>query len=274
MCSVNNTTLVTCFYPVKSKFTVDTYLDWATKYMRLKAPIVLFTDISFVDIFLEMRGNLPIHIITQPFEEIYMYANYKDKWAEQYEINKVVSDRFNLSEKLFALWSNKSVWVVEAIQNNPFNTEFFMWVDLGVFRDGERTISLVENLFPNHTFFPKDKLIFSSIDDLKIECHNKRDDIFGFFNYPDTYLAGNIWGGGISACVNFREKYEIVLNKYFILGRDCSNDQYPMLSTILEYRDLGVVLKPARNIDVDIWFSSLYILSGLADYEINLTYHK
>ena len=62
-------TLVTAFYPIRSKFPSDTYMIWAKTFLSLDAPIVLFTTPELEDTFRKMREGRPIVIITSPFED-------------------------------------------------------------------------------------------------------------------------------------------------------------------------------------------------------------
>jgi hypothetical protein len=73
-------TVVTAYYPIKSKFSKEQYLEWGKTFMRLEAPIVLFTEEHLISELQILRENRPIKFIIIPFEKLDTWVKYKDKW--------------------------------------------------------------------------------------------------------------------------------------------------------------------------------------------------
>ena len=172
---MRHTTLVTAFYPIRSKFPIQKYLEWISNFMMLKSPIVLFTDAQFEPIARQMRGSLPIHIIVQPFEQIYMWRIYRDQWIADHGRDREAHIH---TPELYAVWANKAVWVKEAIEANPFSTEHFFWCDIGAFRD--RTImGGFSERFPDPARLVHDRVLFSSVERCTPDDYVVRDGIIG-----------------------------------------------------------------------------------------------
>lgn len=135
-------TFVSCWYMLKSKFPVNTYLQWirfilesVNNYFYL----IIFTDIQsecllkkYVDA--HYFENKNIKIIIKPFEKMYNYK-YKDNWIKNHNANTLLN---NKSEwKLNMLWAEKIHFVNDARENQYFQlTDFYGWCDIGYFREG------------------------------------------------------------------------------------------------------------------------------------------
>lgn len=242
------TTLVTCFYEIPSKFPKERYLRWASEYMRLKSPIVLFTSAEWVPKFKQMRGDLPIHIVVRPFEELDSWFLYKDLWIMHHEKDREAHIH---SPQLYALWANKAFFVKEAIALNPFETTHFFWCDIGAFRETIADQKIIDN-FPLAARFPTDRILMSSVAPLRA---GESD-----FEHVDR-IVGGLWGGTGEACLRWLAAYESMLLVYKQRGKFAGKDQSVMLSAYLADPNVATIVKP--NIPhMDIWFYLTRLLSN------------
>lgn len=261
-------TIVTAYYPIKSKFLVDRYLEWGKTFLKLESPIVLFTEESVVPYIQSVRGNLPIKIYTISFNELDTWKLYKNKWIEHYEIDP---EKNIHTPELYCIWAEKAFFVEKAIKSNPFNTDYFFWCDFGAFRDSNID-SIILKSFPKITHLHKDKILLQAINQLKHTDKHKRDD--GIMGEPITNiwnevrLVGGLWGGGIEGCLKWKDAYHDMLNRYFDSGRFAGKDQIVMLSTYLEHPNLASVIKCTLG-GIDEWFYLEYLLS---DKSVELQY--
>jgi hypothetical protein len=265
-------TIVTAYYPIRSKFTKDKYLEWGKTFLKLKSPIVIFTEEHLISELSSLRGNFPIKFISLPFEELDTWKLYKDKWVQNHTIDPENSYH---TPELYAIWAQKAFFVEMAIKSNYFNTNYFFWCDFGAFRDENIDVSIL-NSFPTTTYFTDHKLLLQSVGDLTdAEKNIKNDGIYGerISNmWNDIRLVGGLWGGSSIACLRWKEAYQTMLEKYFIKGRFAGKDQIVMLSTYLENPTLATVIKPTINY-INNWFFFQYILSNQnISYELNNTY--
>jgi hypothetical protein len=258
------TTVVTAFYPIKSKFPLPVYMQWASTFMKMEAPIVLYTDPQYESVFKAMRGDKPIHIIRQPFNECFMWTKYAGAWIHHHALDHEANIH---SPQLYAVWANKASWVKEAIEVNPFGTSFFFWCDIGAFREPQ----WMAPHFPQSKHFPSDAVLFSSVDRCVPDDYVKRaDGIIGDFKHVNR-IVGGLWGGSIVACIRWATAFESQLTKYFAAGRFAGKDQSVMLSALLEDPTLGVVVKP--SLAVNPWFFLQYLLSDCdAAFTVDETY--
>ena len=217
---------------------------WIENLMKIENPIVMYTTSELAPKIHAMRGTLPLVIQTQPFESIYMWETYKDEWKK--ELEKDPENGYH-SPMLYAIWANKCVWVHEISKMNPFNTEFFMWVDSGGFRiDNDHHYYC--KLFPKFCRFPKDKMVFSLIWKFYEEDYRRTNSIIGDFtkvgdDYKDR-IVGGFWGGNRLACEKWRKAYEMMLLRYFVKGLFAGKEQNIMASVLLEDPTLGEILEP------------------------------
>jgi hypothetical protein len=258
-------TVVTCFYAIPSKQPKETYLAWANHFMKVNACVILFTSNEYQPLFANMRGSLPIEIIVQPFEELYMWKKYELDW----KTHKLLDKEEYHSPELYALWANKVKFVEEAIQRNPFHTEFFYWCDIGAFRS-EPTTAMISN-FPLLRF-PKHKLLLASIHPRIHTDIAYENPCMGVFSDKNR-LIGGLFGGDAHACLRWSQAYEDMLLLYFQKGQFAGKDQSVMLSTYLKDPSLAEVVR-STVADIDNWFFTEYLLSDAnVQYVIDTTYH-
>ena len=253
-------TVVTAFYPIRSKFPSRQYVEWASTFLQIDAPVVLFTEESLVTTFASLRGNRPIHIIVLPFEELDTWKLYGDKWKEQHAIDP---EHVYHTPELYAIWAQKAFFVKRAIQVNPFHTTHFFWCDIGAFRNPGISTRILET-FPRTHYFVEDKILFQSMGRLEeTDKEMKEDGIPGpMLNHAwnNDRLVGGLWGGNIHACLQWKRHYQDMLERYFEKGRFAGKDQVVMLSTYLESPELAMIVQPTRS-DMDQWFFLEYLLS-------------
>lgn len=147
------TTCVSCFFEVKNKHQ-NKYNEWFNNTLKIKCPYVFFTTKKNIEQIKRFRKDLPTYFIICEIEDFYTYK-YKDKMIT----HKVHCP----SVELNLIWNEKIFMIQKAQQINPFNSEWFLWVDAGicVYRD----VSPPSSIFPNINKInnlPKDKFVYSS----------------------------------------------------------------------------------------------------------------
>ena len=135
-------TLSTCWYILKSKFNIDTYLEWIRNFLSMvnNFNLVIYTDNKSITYLLPFMNNRDarIKIIIKPISKFYTYK-YKNNWI----INHANSDidlHKKIDWKLNMLWNEKVFLVQETIQNRYFNTMYYGWCDIGYFRNRQNDL--------------------------------------------------------------------------------------------------------------------------------------
>lgn len=249
-------TVVTAFFPIRSKFPSETYMGWASRFMRMSAPVVLYTPPHLVDIFRQLRSDHgPLTIIPMELEETDVWVLYADRWHKHHAMDHEAGYH---TPELYAVWANKAFFVADAIRRNPYGSSHFYWCDVGAFRTA--------NPHPDFPLTSRlaitgNRLLMNSVAHLQPEDLLRRaDGIVGDFKHADR-IVGGLWGGTQEACMRFCSAFEAQLLRYFHAGRFAGKDQSVYLSAILEDPTIAHILEPTTPPSVDRWFFQEAFLS-------------
>ena len=147
------TTCVSAYFPVKNKHN-NKYLEWFKNTLIIECPYVFFTNKDTIDVIKQYRGDLPTHYIICELSDFQTYR-YKDRM--------ITHPTHCPSIEVNLIWNEKLFMVKHASKLNPFNSEWFIWVDAGI--NVFRTTPPPMRQFPNPALMntlPKDKFIYSS----------------------------------------------------------------------------------------------------------------
>lgn len=146
-------TIVSGYWLVTNKHDLR-YLLWFENTLKINCPYIFFGNDETIEIIKEFRGELPTYYIKCELEEFYTYK-YKDR---------ILTDFYDCpSVELNMIWNEKIFLLEKASLLNPFNSEFFAWVDAGIclYRDEPPPTRPFPNL-NKLALLPKDKFIFTS----------------------------------------------------------------------------------------------------------------
>ena len=135
-------TFSTCWYIVKSKFPISTYLEWIKNLFSIvnNFNLVIYTDtdgynllkqLILTDNFLKKKDK--VKFIIKPMNKFYGYR-YKDEWIKNHN-NSQLSLHKKVDWQLNMLWCEKIHFVNETIGNKYFDTMYHGWCDIGYFRE-------------------------------------------------------------------------------------------------------------------------------------------
>jgi hypothetical protein len=146
-------TCVSGHYPVKNKHGTS-YNDWFKNTLVINCPYVFFGSKETNDMVKGIRKDLPTTYVEHSMPEFAAYK-YKDRLS---------ADPFHCpSIELNLIWHEKIFMVKKAAQLNPYDSEWFQWVDAGicVYRGGPPPTTEYPNKEKLQKL-PKDKFIYSS----------------------------------------------------------------------------------------------------------------
>ena len=130
-------TFSTCFYILKSKFSVETYLTWINNLLSIvnNFNLVIYTNKESLNYLLRLidQTNKKIKVIVKPLTNFYTYK-YKDDWIKNHEksnmnLHKVIDWKLNM------LWNEKVFLVNETVRKGYFKSLYYGWCDIGYFRN-------------------------------------------------------------------------------------------------------------------------------------------
>jgi hypothetical protein len=146
-------TCVSGFWPIKNKHGTK-FLEWFQTSLRVNCPYVFFTTLQGIEFIKPFRTGLPTH---------YIECNIQDFYTYQYKGQMSVHPQHCPSQELNLVWHEKLFLVERAAQVNPFQSDFFCWVDAGVclYREQPPPRTPLPNLQKLQTL-PLDKFIYSA----------------------------------------------------------------------------------------------------------------
>ncbi len=121
-------TIVTCFYkiPGNTKRSLKQYRDWMANFFEIRTPKVIFTDRETYRDFFTSRTAGNVRYVFVDWQKFLCWGLY-DKFVES--ADDEAKWRLNM------LWNEKIHFVRRAIGLNLYGSEFFVWTDIGCFRD-------------------------------------------------------------------------------------------------------------------------------------------
>jgi hypothetical protein len=227
LCLLNNNsklpTVVTAYYEVKNKYGHDRYLEWIKNFVTIPFNLVVYTDKAHADFIRKLRGDLPLVLIEREFNDLYHNKFYK-KYQHMYKLDS----NKNHSPELYIIWADKVKFVNDAINLNPYESEFFFWVDIGIFREKD----YISKSFPSNAFVLANQMNFFSIEDF-----SNPDMFISLVNNDSIRLAGSPQAGNIASW----KLYDVLWDKTLedLMDRNITNrnDQMVMAAIKLKYPD-------------------------------------
>lgn len=217
----------------------EEYVNWFMMTLRLPAPIVCFVEPGLTEMVRVARGSLPTKIIPQTFgqtplawstpsiDQIQQSPEWKARAVHPNDLN-------NRSAPYVVLMHNKAAWMKNVIEENPFQTDLFFWMDGGLSRFWQNLDTTTTEPHPRFlTNLRRHKKIYAQIGGGKEEMVKRAfygpkispDEIIGT---NQNVLMGGFWGGPKSVIVNL---CEFLLRTYvneLLVKRRVDSDQ-PLL---------------------------------------------
>ncbi|KAL3779320.1 hypothetical protein ACHAWO_008510 [Cyclotella atomus] len=235
-------TIVTAYFNIDSKHPHDDYVGWMKNMLSLKDPMVIYTSTDMVPTINALRSHVPnsTKIITMKLNETMMSRNYDVRfWQDQHakDPEKGTHPHYHL----YWIWNEKPEFLRRTIEENPFNSDFFAWVDFGYFR---------EPSYNNQVMLKQ------------IPAGLKQDQILGLDvrGISSDYMGGGFIGGYKTGILRFHKIFYDLLeaNKDSFIGKE----QDWFKKACVENEGLCFLIKPERN-HGDAWFYMTPYMMGL-----------
>jgi len=219
--SLNNTTIVTALYDLNReswdgfnrKF--DTYKGWMAHMLSFDSPMVIYVDPSDVDfVSNNRRGKEDItRIVPLPFTQISTYKKYGERirevmGSESFLLNQTVPEHPQIKFPDYNILMHQKIqFVNDASIINYFNTDYFMWLDAGVYHMNNR-VDLLGKKFPTINL-NEEKMYFLHIDEPK----ESDLDLERFYKGHNVRIIGTSWLGHKNAINKFTLEYENLIEE-------------------------------------------------------------
>ena len=227
-------TIVTAFFDINREQNGDgrkvaEYMEWMKKTLQLNCHIYIVTEKKFIPFILEHRPlNYPMVIKEQTLEECKYYKyyeqmsrilksdEYKSKIQHPTRVECILPE-YNLIQY------SKLGWLEDAIEEDPFHSQSFFWVDMGIsrfFLDVD-----VSNPYPGQCVHTTDRFIIQRRHDL---LHYPIDEEFAWKS--DNLLKGTMFGGDKEVVRNVSKELEHVF--VMMLENGCVNNEQVGLTLV------------------------------------------
>ena len=142
------------------------------------------------------------------------------------------------------IWAEKVHFVKCAIEMNPFQSDSFLWVDIGCFREP----SVLQ--WPNKALIPKKvlTLLVTPFEEEELQCTKETLPSF----LTTNRIGATIFGGGKEALLRYHDLYYEMVEYFIQTGRFIGKDQSILNSVYLLNPDLFELVKPGSC--KDPWF--------------------
>ena len=260
-------TFSTCFYILKSKFAVKTYLKWIYNLLSIvkQFNLVIYTNIESIKYLLRLIDitNKNIKVIIKPLRNFYTYK-YRNYWIKNHEkstleLHKVIDWELNM------LWNEKVFLVNETVKKGYFRSLYYGWCDIGYFRN--RVNDLHTDylcLWPNPVKLlhlnNNDLIHYGCVgNDLLVLTNEIKSHYKNGLKSPPTERYNEIsFAGGFfilsSNMLDYYVKiYESKLEYYFYNGYFIKDDQTIIQDIIVTNPELFYIHKE-NNKQFDNWF--------------------
>jgi teichuronic acid biosynthesis glycosyltransferase TuaG len=254
-------TFSSCFYPLKSKFPSEQYVQWMNNFISIvnHFNLVIYTNEESIHL-IDTKGNPRIIVIVKPKEHFFHYQ-YKDHWIKNHEKNDLLKGRITWEVNM--LWSEKIWFVKETIDKRYFETELYGWCDIGYFRNNPRDIHTNDlQQWCRYVSFEKEKIYYAYVrndsfwESLKEIVNNKTPE--GLPVVPIPSDQESIAGGFFLLHKNkidwWANEYNKKLVLYFQNDYLVKDDQMILVDCILSNEAEFTILNEKGNYYYDRWF--------------------
>lgn len=248
---MNNVTVVSAYYEIKSKFPTTQYWEWIKNFCEIPFNVVIYTSPNLVDKFLEMRSNYisQTKVIGIELEQLCHY-----QFIEQYKKHYEIDWNKDHSPELFVVWAEKLKFVLRAINDNIYNTNKFVWCDIGAFR--QIKFMKYYKSFPTSTNIVDGRMNFLLINEFEEKDYIPVKGIIGqdYFK-KESRLGGGIQGGDIESWKRYEKLWDDTLKEYFDKDKFAGQDQCITGTIYLRNPELFHIIRPKKNCGYgDEWF--------------------
>jgi hypothetical protein len=257
-----NATVVTAYYEMPSKYDTKSYKEWIPLFMKhCQSNMVIFTEENLVPFFEECREGLEekTDIIVLPRSEWVATKKFSKTFWESQSILDPEKNTHKSSD-LYKVWYEKKEFVMRAIEKNPFDSEVFVWADVGICR--QKAFAPLLSEFPHTERIPLDKIMIYNIG-----RYTERDEQFYTINGVTIQggegnkkrISAGIIAGSIQAWKQYSVSYDEVFDRYENANLFVGKEQNIMSTLCLEYRTMVSLVEPNPVAPEEWFYFALYL---------------
>jgi hypothetical protein len=242
---MSTATIITAFFDINRETRGDgrkleEYMEWIKHTLQLNCNLYIITESRFID-FMKLHRPSEYHhktVFKVDTLENAMYYKYLPRMQEiinspEYKSKIMHPTRVecNLAEYNVIQYS-KFGWLLDAILENPFQSEVFFWMDIGISRFFENMVLAQE--YPNPLAL--ERIVFANNNPngfivqkrYDLDTFNLNDNIIW---RSDNLMKGGMFGGTVACIKRISSNIELVFQEK-MLDKGCVNNEQVALCLI------------------------------------------
>ena len=248
-------TVVTGYFRVSSKYNPGKYDGWMSNMLSLQDHMIIFTQQDLVEPIKQMRSHAldKTVIVVMKLDDLPIGKAFPIEFWES-QLAKDPERKLHKSYQLFWIWLSKSWCVTQAIRMNFFQSDLFMWSDIGCFRNKKyngKTMIQHRNQVPkfemmqmaHHPPNPPDEVLFND----------------KYKHKPNFYHSGSQAVAFASTWLKFHELFLATIDKFIQADMIIVEDQAVLQSVCLQHPEICVYV-PYNQVNDNHYFGLRYVL--------------
>lgn len=250
--------------------TFQDYVNWFCQTIQIPAPMVIYAEPMLEEIVKEIRKELPTKFIPTNFANLPLAWSYDlvTSIQQSSEFQKKMKKPQDLANRLAGypiVTNSKFAWIWNVLQENPFHTDLFFWIDGGLSRFWKFINpvkmgphpDLLKILRETNKIYTQvggyhEQIIFNTLNGNKLA----EDDIIGA---NPSYLMAGFFGGTKDVLLNLCEESLCNYVKEMLQKRRIDHDQALLYWHFANHIDKYILIPPHPTLDV---FNFLLFASG------------
>ena len=205
---INDVKVVTGFYIIGSKYSLEQYLKWIKNFMSLNMDVIIFVDQESYDLLSQIYPPKVDRVYK--IVEIEEFEVSKYNWNYDLEIDPEIEKGH--STNLYRVWAEKTFFLKRVFEEYQ-DIQYLLWVDIGCFRFAETKVDNEFKNFPLSHRFKNNKITMMQLIDFVPE---EKQNIFNidhrFLNV--LRIGGSMFGGNRHAVSKWIYLYSRILEEF------------------------------------------------------------
>lgn len=262
----SDNTIVSAYFRIRSKHSSTNYDKWMKNFLSIQDSMVIF--LSSDKVLIEQVWDLRSHaknrtvIVELDLEKLPIAElGSEGFWEHQLDIDK--EKKIHRSKEVFWIWLSKSWFINQAIRLNFFESDLYMWSDIGSFRDGRMNDKTVIQ-YPSQ--LPGGRIMFMAHRDPIPPLNPIWND--KFHDKQNYYTSGSQLVGRKETWAIYHDKFCRAMDHFLDYGLFIGEDQCVLQATC-NLNDICAYV-PARQVRDNNYFGLRTVVHG--DRKYNLFY--
>ena len=239
----------------------EEYLKWFDEFLKLKTPMILFVSEDVAEFIGEKRSDIPTEIVVQNVDQI-PYHHLKGEIQEildsdEYKENISDPDRIECQQAMYSVIQySKFPWLKDAAAENPFNSDYFFWLDAG----GSRFFGLydLKKEYPSKSAVKSlDEMGESFLVQMNTEYYpdlsGAKELDLDYLYDNRSYVLGSMFGGHKNSVPKVCDLVEDIFINEMINNKNVNNEQIALGYLIKKYSDDFAIYERTNGKHMDIF---------------------